>query len=142
MKQPRNVIDLAANLKAAAATAVGHQPVPPTAPATAAEPPPVAQQDAVSGTTTSQHHDAVTSQSPEAVPAAARAATAVANRPQVPPSSPPRARTARPAGRPVTLRMPPELLEKYVQAALARGQEQGRVVSAQEIMLERLGVGP
>jgi len=43
---------------------------------------------------------------------------------------------------PITLRPPKALLERYTYAAADRSREIGRVVSAQEIMLEQLERGP
>lgn len=44
--------------------------------------------------------------------------------------------------RAITLRLSADLLNKYVLAAAERTRETGRVVSAQEIMLAKLGRGP
>lgn len=42
----------------------------------------------------------------------------------------------------VTLRPPKALLQRYVHAAAERTQQAGRVVSAQEVMLDQLARGP
>lgn len=42
----------------------------------------------------------------------------------------------------ITLRVPKTLLKRYTLAAADRTRELGRVVSAQEVMLERLDDGP
>lgn len=44
--------------------------------------------------------------------------------------------------RAITLRLSADLLNRYVLAAAERTRETGRVVSAQEIMLAKLGRGP
>ncbi len=60
----------------------------------------------------------------------------------------PASRPAAPKGRPATdtigisLRPPRTLLQRYTMAAAERTRETGRVVSAQEIMLEQLEHGP
>jgi hypothetical protein len=54
------------------------------------------------------------------------------------------ARKGRPASdtKGITLRVPKALLRRYTLAAADRTRELGRVVSAQEVMLERLDGGP
>ncbi len=55
-----------------------------------------------------------------------------------------KARKGRPAAetKGITLRVPKALLRRYTLAAADRTRELGRVVSAQEVMLERLDGGP
>ena len=55
-----------------------------------------------------------------------------------------KARKGRPASdtKGITLRVPKALLKRYTLAAADRTRELGRVVSAQEVMLERLDGGP
>lgn len=69
--------------------------------------------------------------------------------PEPQPEKPSRAAVARSkadkaptATRAITLRLSADLLNKYVMAAAERTRETGRVVSAQEIMLAKLGRGP
>mgnify|MGYP003382239983 CR=1 FL=1 len=73
----------------------------------------------------------------------------VAPDPEPEPEKPSRASVARSKAekapvttRAITLRLSADLLNKYVLAAAERTRETGRVVSAQEIMLAKLGRGP
>lgn len=67
-------------------------------------------------------------------PAAAKPAPAS----EVPPSKPKKAKRLEPDTVPITLRPTSALLSKFVVKASERTREEGRVVSAQQIMLEAL----
>lgn len=84
---------------------------------------------------------------PQRTPQQTTPAVVVAPEPE--PEKPSRASVARSkaerapvATRAITLRLSADLLNKYVLAAAERTRETGRVVSAQEIMLAKLGRGP
>lgn len=86
---------------------------------------------------------------PQRTPQPTIPAVVVAPEPEPEPEKPSRASAARSKAekapvttRAITLRLSADLLNKYVLAAAERTREAGRVVSAQEIMLAKLGRGP
>jgi uncharacterized protein (DUF4415 family) len=86
---------------------------------------------------------------PQRTPQQTMPAVVVVPDPEPQPEKPSRAAIARSkaekapiATRAITLRLSADLLNKYVMAAAERTRETGRVVSAQEIMLAKLGRGP
>lgn len=130
MKPPRNAVDLAASLREASATAVGKAtPAPVPAPAVPVQVAPPAAP--------------ITAPAPEPTPALAVATAQPAASPAAQTiAPPPKAVRGRPPGntntKPVHLRIPEALLERYTQAAAARTLKLKRVVTVQKIMLERL----
>src|ERR1039458_3403908 len=113
MKKNRDSSDLAARIAAAASQPAGRG----SAPAPAAAPAPVL----VSSTPTAK------------TPSAAHAAAPAPARPK-----PKKAKASEPDTVPITLRPSSALLTKYVNKAAERTREEGRVVSAQQIMIEAL----
>lgn len=117
MKPPKNVADLASRLTEAASKPVPLPASPPTA-APAATPEPSAG-----------NHSPPSAASPTARPA----------RQEKPPKAAQKAKLETVG---ITLRPTRSLLQRYTSAAADRTKREGRVVSAQEVMIEHLERGP
>ena len=115
MKQPKGVVDLAARLGAAAAS--------PLVPVAAAAPAPAAAPAMTAGAPSGAGQGAAAAEAPARKAAKATAKKEPADTTQL------------------TLRPSRALLARYVAAAADRSRDTGRMVSAQEIMLEVLEKG-
>ncbi|MGV2293465.1 hypothetical protein AAHK20_32485 [Trinickia sp. YCB016] len=118
MKQPKGVVDLAARLGAAAAS--------PLVPVAAAAPAPAAAPAMTAGAPSGAGQGAAAAEAPAAP--ARKAAKATAKKEPADTTQ-------------LTLRPSRALLARYVAAAADRSRDTGRMVSAQEIMLEVLEKG-